>query len=231
MDGPLRERARVLNPRRRSPLEPREDTDSQRLRRTLRPPQVRRQSRCYRRDARKSTADRDRAHEGGRVLSLARRRSGLVGAVDTPGRFLPPDSLLHGFVADERRRRARLVDRGGPQSPGRPGDQERWAAMAYGRCTRATKPAMLGHERQRRRRERCLGRRTRRGLQHRALPDRGRRAHLASHDSFARVTPQRSSEPGERGDEMGECRGAHARARSATIRNASGSVSKPPSVA
>jgi hypothetical protein len=187
MDGPLRERTRVLNPRRRSPLEPRDDTDSQRLRRTPRPPQVRRQSRCYRCDARKSIADRARAHEGGRVLSFARRRTGLVGAVDTPGRFLRPDSLLHGFVAGERRRRARLVDRGGPQSAGRPGHQECWAAMAYGRCTRATNPAVLGHERQRRRRERCLGRRTPRGLQHRALPDRGRRAHLASHDSSARL--------------------------------------------
>jgi hypothetical protein len=91
------------------------------------------------------------------------------------------------FETHVRRRRQRLVDRGGPQSGGRPDNQERWAAMAYGRCTRATNSAVLGHERQRRRRERCLGRGTRRGLQHRALPDRGRRAHLASHDSSARV--------------------------------------------
>jgi hypothetical protein len=140
MDGPLRERTRVLNPRRRSPLEPRDDTDSQRLRRTLRPPQVRRQSRCYRCDARKSIADRDRAHEVGRVLSFARRRTGLVGAVDTPGRFLRPDSLLHGFVAGERRRRARLVDRGGPQSAGRPGNRnagQQWhTVVARGLPTR-----------------------------------------------------------------------------------------------
>ena len=77
----------------------------------------------YRCDDRKSVADRDGAHEGGRILRYGRRRTGLVGAIDSPGCFMHPDSLLHRFVAGERRRRARVVDRGGPQSARRPGNQ------------------------------------------------------------------------------------------------------------
>jgi hypothetical protein len=93
------------------------------------------------------------------------------------------------FVAGERRRRASGGSWWADRRPVVQGHERRWAALADGCCTRTTRPAVLGQERQRRRREHCLGRCSRRGLQHRALPDRERRAHLAARDPPARDRP------------------------------------------